>query len=143
MILVVYMHENDKYDNLQTILDTWCKASGAKFNKEKTEIIAIGAKTHRDRIIQTRRTNPTDSQLNEDIHIATDGDAIRSLGSWVGNDTNDKTPWEPIIDKINKELNRTNLSHPSLKGKRLLTQIIVGARSLEKVCWTFDGSYIM
>ena len=32
---VVYMHENDKYDNLQTILDTWCKASGAKFNKEK------------------------------------------------------------------------------------------------------------
>ena len=122
---VVYTRESDSFDDLQVILDKWCNASGVKFNKEKTEIIPIGAKDHTNRVIQTRKTHPTDSPLNEDIHIVSNGEAICSLGSWVGNKTSDNTPWEPIINKINKELNRTNLSHLSLKGKRLLAQIIV------------------
>lgn len=126
---VVYTRESDSFDDLQVILDKWCNASGVKFNKEKTEIIPIGAKDHTNRVIQTRKTHPTDSPLNEDIHIVSNGEAICSLGSWVGNKTSDNTPWEPIIDKINKELNRTNLSHLSLKGKRLLAQIIVGGRT--------------
>lgn len=126
---VVYAHEHDKYDDIQAILDKWCRVSGAKFNKEKTEIIPLGTKAHRTRISQTRRLHPTDTPLNLDVHIATDGEAIRSLGSWVGNETSDNTPWEPIIDKINKELNRANLNLPSLKGKRLQAQIIVGGRT--------------
>jgi exonuclease III len=46
---VIYLKDQDKYDDLQDILDQWCRASGAKFNKEKTEIIPIGPKPHRDR----------------------------------------------------------------------------------------------
>ena len=78
---VVYTHENDKYDDLQEILDKWCRVSGAKFNKEKTEIIPIGSKAHRSRILQTKKIHLTDNPLSEDIHIAEDGEAIRSLGS--------------------------------------------------------------
>jgi exonuclease III len=126
---VVYVNANNKFDNLQRILDKWCRASGAKFNKEKTEIIPIGTEAHRGRIIRTRKIHPADAPLNYDVHIANDSEAIRSLGSWVGNNTKDEAPWEPIIDKVNKELNRTNLSHPSLKGKRLLSQIIVSGRT--------------
>lgn len=126
---VAYLREEDKYDDLQDILDKWCRASGAKFNKEKTEVIPIGTELHRNRIAESRRIHTTDTPLNDDIHIAKDGEAIRSLGSWVGNNITENTPWEPIIDKINKELNRTNLSQPSLRGKRLLSQIIIGGRT--------------
>lgn len=126
---VVYASDKDKYDDLQEILDKWCKISGAKFNKEKTEIIPIGSKAHRERMIQTRKIHPSDAPLNQDIRIAKDGDAVRSLGSWVGNEITDVTPWEPIIDKVNKELTRMSLTHPSLNGKRLLTQIIIGGRT--------------
>lgn len=46
----VYMSESDKYTTLENLLTTWCKASGAKFNLEKTEIIPIGSRQHRTRI---------------------------------------------------------------------------------------------
>src|ERR1700739_1559266 len=39
---VVYLSERDKFDNLQTILDEWCQAPGANFNKEKMKILQIG-----------------------------------------------------------------------------------------------------
>ena len=126
---VIYASDKDKYSDLQEILDKWCKASGAKFNKEKTEIIPIGSKTHREKIIQTRKIHESDTPLSQEIHIAKDGEAIRSLGSWVGNETTDAAPWEPIVDKVNKELTRTSLINPSLKGKRLLAQIIIGGRT--------------
>ena len=99
---VVYTHKNDKYDDLQEILDKWCKVSGVKFNKEKTEIIPIGSKAHRSHILQTKKIHPTDNPLSEDVHIAEDGEAIQSLGSWVGNEASNKTPWEPIISKISQ-----------------------------------------
>ena len=47
---VLYLSAEDKYDDVIKILDRWCKVSGAKFNKEKTEIIPIGFKTHREKV---------------------------------------------------------------------------------------------
>jgi hypothetical protein len=69
----IYLNESDKYSDLETILTKWCYASGAKFNLEKTEIIPIGTKTHRDRVLQTRRPNQHEPPLNENIRIAPDG----------------------------------------------------------------------
>ena len=94
---VVYANEYDRFDDLQEILDKWCRVSGAKFNKEKTEIIPLGIKAHRTRITQTRKLHPMDTPLNLDIHITKDREAICSLGSWVGNDASNNTPWEPVI----------------------------------------------
>ena len=45
-------------DDLQSILDEWCHASEAKFNKEKTKMIPIGTPAHRNQVITTRRLNP-------------------------------------------------------------------------------------
>ena len=42
---VLYLSENNKYDEVVKILDKWCEVSGAKFNKEKTEIISLGPKS--------------------------------------------------------------------------------------------------
>ena len=40
----VYLSENDRWDDLQSILSRWCAVSGAKFNIEKTEIIPLGSR---------------------------------------------------------------------------------------------------
>ena len=102
-------------DDIQDILDNWCQASGAKFNIDKTEIIPIGTLEHRNRVIASRKLNPQDqTTLNARIRIAEDGEATRSLGAWIGNKVNNITPWEPIIDKIHKNLTFWNKSHPTL-----------------------------
>lgn len=49
----IYLSETDQYDTLQHILTTWCRASGAKFNLSKTEIIPLGTPEHRHNILQT------------------------------------------------------------------------------------------
>jgi hypothetical protein len=123
----IYLNHNDKMDDVQSILDNWCLASGAKFNIEKTEIIPIGTPEHRDQVITSRKLNPHDrTTLDTRIRIAQDGEAMRSLGAWIGNNINNTTPWEPIIDKIHKNLTLWNKSHPTLQGRKTIIQMIVG-----------------
>ena len=72
---------------------------------EKTEIIPIGTVTHRTEIVETRKIHHADqAPLDAKIHIAKDGEAVRSLGAWIGNNTQDLTPWESVIDKIIRKL---------------------------------------
>ncbi|KIK36156.1 hypothetical protein CY34DRAFT_34249, partial [Suillus luteus UH-Slu-Lm8-n1] len=122
----IYLSHLNKYTDLEDTLHTWCKASGAKFNLEKTEILPIGSKTHRESVITNRKLHEHDTPWNEQIRIARDGNPIRTLGAWVGNDIEHTASWEPILEKIEQNLNRWGLSHPSLDGKRLITQMIVG-----------------
>jgi hypothetical protein len=126
----LYLSDIDRFDIIETILNEWCEASGAKFNIEKTEIIPIGTEEHRRTIIVTRKINPLDrEQLNDRIHIAKDGEAVRSLGAWIGNNANDLTPWETILDTIRKKLEQWNKTHPTLYGKRLIVQAIIGGHT--------------
>ena len=126
---VLYLSNEDRYDDVIKTLDRWCQASGEKFNKEKTEIIPIGTKAHRERVIQSRRLNPADTPIQADVHIAQDGESVRSLGAWIGNDTHETRPWEPIIDLVRRDLDRWNTVRPTLDGKRLIAQAIVGGRT--------------
>ena len=124
---MVYLSNHDRFDTLEKILSTWCTVSGAKFNIEKTEIIPIGTETHRRRMIATRKIHPDDAQpLDEKIHIAADGEAVRSLGAWIGNKVDDLTPWETVLDKLTWRLNTWAKSWPTIYGKRLTIQAIVG-----------------
>ena len=123
----LFLGKYDRMDHVQNILDDWCRASGAKFNIEKTEIIPIGSEAHRAHIVRTRKINCHDqTPLNEKIKIAKDGDAVRSLGAWIGNNTNIKTPWEPILDNIHKTLKLWGKSNPTLTGRKLIAQAVIG-----------------
>ena len=122
----LYLSKDDSLDYAQTILSDWCQVSGAKFNTEKTEIIPIGSADHRQRVITTRRINPTDTPLDARIKIANDGDAIRSLGAWIGNHVNNATPWEPILDKIKQYLDRWKRTFPTMRGRKIIIQIVIG-----------------
>ena len=69
---MVYLSENDSYATLQNILSSWCMAPGAKFNLEKTEIILIGTKEHRERICAFRKITINDPLLSQEIEITPD-----------------------------------------------------------------------
>ena len=123
----LYLTKSDSFDYIQMLLSDWCKISGAKFNIEKTEIIPIGSKKHREQVVSSRKVNPQDTLILHDlIKIASDGDAIRFLGGWIGNHTDVAVPWEPIIDKANKLLERWGKSRPTMRGRRIIIQMVIG-----------------
>lgn len=51
---------------------------------------------------------------------------MRILGAWIGNNVNDIAPWEPILNTIRAKLKLRERVHPTLNGKRLLVQAIIG-----------------
>ncbi|KAI0056161.1 hypothetical protein BV25DRAFT_1814512, partial [Artomyces pyxidatus] len=127
---VLFLSAADRYTDVKEILQDWCEASGAKFNIEKTEIVPIGTPMHRATVVATRKLHPDDEEPLEDaIHIAADGDSVRSLGAWIGNKVNNETPWGPVLDKIKHSLNRWQRGHPTLNGKKLIVQMVVGGRT--------------
>ena len=126
----LFLSENDRLDDAQRVLDQWCRVSGAKFNIEKTEIIPIGTENHRSTVVRTRKINPRDEEpLNDRTRIAEDGQATRSLGAWIGNHVNDLTPWEPILDKVHHGLEKWRRTRPTLHGRRLIIQTIIGGHT--------------
>ena len=126
----LYLSEADCFHHVQRLLDNWCEASGAKFNMEKTEIIPIGTEEHSQRVIETRMINPREeARLDERIRITSDGEAIRFLGAWIGNHTNDATPWEPILVRISKGLDGWRKSRPTMMGRKLIVQVMVGGHT--------------
>ena len=126
----VYLSRHDKFDTVEKLLKEWCDVSGAKFNIEKTEIIPIGTEAHRKRVADARKINQGDaSPLDNRIHIARDGEAVRSLGAWIGNNVCDLTPWESVIDKMMRRINTWARSNPTVYGKRLITQAVVGGHT--------------
>ncbi|PBK78779.1 hypothetical protein ARMSODRAFT_984643 [Armillaria solidipes] len=125
----VYLSQDDDFSNLTGILATWCKASKAKFNVAKTELIPIGSKDFRNELRITRKLQPTHPRIPSDIHIAQEGEATRIIGTFVGNGINEAEPWTPILEKIDENLSQWQTSHPTLKGKRLIIQMVIGGRT--------------
>ena len=126
----LYLSDKDSFNTIEPKLKAWCDVSGAKFNIEKTEIIPLGTQTHRDAVITTRKISPRDhAQLDERIHIARDGEAVRSLGAWIGNHAIDPTPWEIVLDKSRKKINLWKRSSPAIYSKRLIIQAIIGGHT--------------
>jgi hypothetical protein len=61
---------------------------------------------HRNQVAESRSLNPLQDQISPDIRIAKDGKVIRSLGAWIGYNTKEEKPWEPILNKIRTELKK-------------------------------------
>jgi hypothetical protein len=122
----ICLSEEDSFADLEHILNVWCKASGAKFNKGKTQIIPIGPKTYRDRVIEQRRLHRNHPELPPHIEITKDGEAVCILGSWQGNETNQAAIWAPTIEKIEKSLDRWDISNPTINGRKKIVQMVVG-----------------
>jgi hypothetical protein len=86
----------------------------------------MGSKTFREKFIQDRRAKDEHEKIPNTIHIAKDGESIQILGAWLGNDTPDTTPWSPIVEKVETALARWDNAKPTIEGRKLLVQMIVG-----------------
>ncbi|PBK86320.1 hypothetical protein ARMGADRAFT_940926 [Armillaria gallica] len=67
----------------------------------------------------------TGSEIPEDIKIAKDGEAVRTLGAWVGNKVKQVDVWTCTLDKIEENLGRWELGHPTMEGCQLIIIMVV------------------
>ncbi|EJD36789.1 hypothetical protein AURDEDRAFT_34246, partial [Auricularia subglabra TFB-10046 SS5] len=124
----VFLSEQDNPATLKRILDTWCIASGAKFNIAKTEIIPVGTVAYRNGLVRSRKLNAQATPFDDGIHIAADGEMTRLLGSFIGNGIDQQAPWQPVIDSLRSILRIWNTRALSLTGKSIVIQSIVAGK---------------
>lgn len=122
----VYLCESDDYEDLLKLLGLWCRASGAKFNKAKTEIIPIGTKEYRKQLLDSRKINPGRTEIDPSVHIAGEKEPTRILGAWIGNGIDNAAVWSKQMDKVDTALERWGRTRPTVFGRRLIVQMIVG-----------------
>lgn len=51
---------------------------------------------------------------------------MRTLGAWVGNGINEVSVWTKTIEKIRTNLERWSRWNPTIRGKKHITQMIIG-----------------
>lgn len=127
----VYLSKYDNFRDLESILKKWCRALGAKFNVNKTEIIPVGPQHFRDELIRTKRTRPHDpkSKIPNNIKIAKDGEPVRALGAFVGNKIVDTSVWSATLETLDEKTNYWLRSKPSLEGRAYLTKVEPGGQT--------------
>ncbi|KAI4293747.1 hypothetical protein K525DRAFT_291920 [Schizophyllum commune Loenen D] len=122
----VYLTKHDTFTELNNTLQRWCKASTAKFNVEKTEVLPIGTKEYRKRVLETRKLNDNQEELPSDVHIVRDGEPMRSLGVWIGNDVHQVAVWSKQTEKVEGGVDQWEMSGPTLIGRRLIASLMAG-----------------
>lgn len=122
----VYLAKSDKISTVFSKLEEWCRASGAKFNTEKTEIIPIGSTEFRNEVIKNRKLTEDGETIPADLHIAKDGEATRILGAWIGNKFKQEDHWDRVIKKVQTGIKKWGKCNPTMKGKKHIVQMIVG-----------------
>ncbi|KAF8067090.1 hypothetical protein FPV67DRAFT_1354158, partial [Lyophyllum atratum] len=121
-----FLSEDDEFDSLQMLLDDWCIASKAKFNVTKTEVIPIGTADYRNRVASTRKTKEVSTPIPEGINIVEDGNAVRILGAWFGNEVDAEEPWTRLLERMDTCLDQWEKSRPTMEGRNLIIKMIVG-----------------
>ena len=78
---------------------------------EKTEYLPVGNKTFRQNVIESRKLG--NNKIEIGVKIIKEGEAMRTLGAWVGNETNTDLQWNEILTKqesVIKAWSKTNMS---------------------------------
>ncbi|EJD51083.1 hypothetical protein AURDEDRAFT_30320, partial [Auricularia subglabra TFB-10046 SS5] len=125
----VYLSEKDDFGVLSGILDRWCKASGAKFNTAKTEIVPLGTAEYRDQLIKERTSDDMPCPIPEGIKIARDGEAVRVLGAWPGNHVDATDIWSIRLDRLQTALDKWDRTSPTAVGKGIISRVIIGGHT--------------
>ncbi|KAF5381283.1 hypothetical protein D9615_008354 [Tricholomella constricta] len=125
----VYLSKDDSFGTLENILTKWCKVSGAKFNIDKTMVIPIGSADYRKNMIETRQLNLMENRIPDNVRIAPDGEPVRILGCYVGNDIEEASIWTPTLEKIHETMSTWGKSYPTQDGRKLIIEMEVGGRT--------------
>ena len=125
---LVYLGKDDSIITLNNTLDIFCRASTAKFNIDKTEILPVGKKEFRQKMIQERKMGQ--NNIPDNIKIVKYGESMRSLGAWVGNAKNDSLQWEKIIKAQEKTIDMWEKLNLTTKGKELVLKSLVQSKAV-------------
>ncbi|EIN05875.1 hypothetical protein PUNSTDRAFT_74149 [Punctularia strigosozonata HHB-11173 SS5] len=125
----VILHHLNRFEDLTAILDEWCATSGAKFNVLKTGVIPLGPAQYRAEVVTTCKLETSNDCIPEGIKIGSNGEAIHYLGAWIGNGADNAILWGPTLEKIDVVLGRWERSHPTLEGRHLIVQMVIGGMS--------------
>ncbi|KIK64705.1 hypothetical protein GYMLUDRAFT_129501, partial [Collybiopsis luxurians FD-317 M1] len=125
---IVYLSKMDKFNDLDRILQTWCTASTAKFNIEKTEVMPIGKKSFRDQMIGTKKITQDQDPIPEGVAIKQDDMMMRTLGGHISNSINRNDPWIKVIEKIKQALSLWKEVKLTLDGKIFVIQFELASR---------------
>ncbi|KAH9856133.1 hypothetical protein C2E23DRAFT_750105, partial [Lenzites betulinus] len=125
----VFLKSTDSYNAMTKILETWCKASRAKFNVPKTIVIPIGPRESRNRLRESRTLEGGEERIPPEVKILEEGEGTRILGAWLGPSYDETAPWGQIAQTIERNLSRWMKRRPTLKGKRTVLSIEVGSRT--------------
>ncbi|KAF8993828.1 hypothetical protein BDQ17DRAFT_1392526 [Cyathus striatus] len=128
----VYLSAEDNPNELFTILNEWCAASGAKFNVSKMEILPIGNATHQQLINNERKQNPAHEAISPTIKIAKDGEPIHALGAFIRNKINNTEIWTPTMEKCEDLFEKWARTNPTLEGQCQLIQLVAGGETQYK-----------
>ncbi|KAF9497964.1 hypothetical protein BDN71DRAFT_1386540, partial [Pleurotus eryngii] len=102
----VYLSEWDRFEDLEEILNDWCRASKAKFNISKTEIIPIGTPEYRKCVVDKHRIGLLSEEIPIAITITQDGDSTHLLGAKIGNNFDEQKAWNNAVTKVKTSLDR-------------------------------------
>lgn len=122
----VYLSEEDDFQVLQDILDTWCSAAKARFNIGKTEIIPLGSPDFRKEMIGEYERSGRWRNYPVGVHVAKEGEAVRILGAFIGNGVEQCAVWTPKIEKVQEVLDRWRMGHATVQGKAQAVQMMIG-----------------
>jgi hypothetical protein len=125
---LVYLRETDDLNELRKIINIFCKASTARFNMEKTEYLPIGRKEYREKVIEERKFG--ENEIEEGVKIIEEGESMRTLGAWVGNETNAEIQWEAIIKKQEDSIKIWSSMNMSLKGKEIILKALIQSKAM-------------
>lgn len=92
----------------------------------KTKIIPIGDKEFCINLINHCKSRDDFEKIPENIHIVEENEAIQILGAWFGNNIPEDTAWAPVLEKIDQSLAHWEMSHPSVPGRRIIIQTVIG-----------------
>src|SRR5882672_8614168 len=110
---LVYLGSNDKFSDLEELINLFCKASTARFNMEKTEALPIGLPEYRDKVLTERSLGASTTKIPEYVRLIKDGEPMRMLGAWVGNRITIEDKWNKIIETQRKVMDVWAGSHPT------------------------------
>ncbi|KAF8283345.1 hypothetical protein DL93DRAFT_2151010 [Clavulina sp. PMI_390] len=126
----VFLSEKDSLRTLNDILQKWCKASGAKFNEEKSKILPVGPKEYRENVTKTRKLSPmSQDSVDIEIEILEDGASLRILGAHIGNEIDHGDFWATKMDNITTSLARWEKRHPTMTGREHIIRMVIGGKT--------------
>ncbi|VDC01381.1 unnamed protein product [Peniophora sp. CBMAI 1063] len=128
----VYLSEDDDFQDLTTILNRWCKASRARFNIEKSEVIPVGTKVYRTRVLNERRLKSEHPPIPADVLMVKDNDARRSLGGRIGNALSTDAIWTQVMNKLDGRLSfwANKDRYPELRSRKMFTDWLTSGMTL-------------